>query len=263
MEIITTIFSYFWVEILFTLYGIALIYLSRMRFYPYAPHDIYDNVPEDFETYFQLSEQAFYDLNWIRLGTFHCTHPKEENVIVSRFFCSADYNHAAMLAQCTATDGHVIYITEFCSELFPSGYILTNSNPYPASMAYPNSKIVFRFPSVNDVNILHRHHLEFCEVAQSESFMLKKLKPECLQGYIYQAYIRDFEYQVKKGRMKKIEDNVYSWTLIGTILAVPMQAIYFLHSFLFSFKRPNKEKMIKRLKKKLAKVQQDQLFVNV
>ncbi len=113
MEIITTFLSYFWYELFFALLAIALVYLSRMKFYLYTPHNISDSVPEDFETYFQYSEEAFFELDWIRLGTFHCTHPKEENIIIARFFCSPDYNHAAMLSKFKSSDGDALYITEF------------------------------------------------------------------------------------------------------------------------------------------------------
>ncbi len=256
MEIIEIIFRYFWYELFFVLLGIVLVYHSRVKFYPYTPRNISDSVPEDFETYFQFSEEAFFDLDWIRLGTFHCTHPKEQTVIIARFYCSPDYNHAAMLAQCIPSEGDALYLTEFYSELSPCGSILTNNNPYPDSLAHPNDKFVFKFPSISYVNILHAYHLDFCQVAQSKSFTLKKFKPECLEDYLYYVFKRDYEYQVKKGRMKRVGENAYSWTLCGAVLAAPKQAIHLLYGSLFSFYRPKQEKMIKRMKRRLAKIKQ-------
>ena len=244
MEIITTIFSYFWYELFFVLLGISLVYQSRMKFHAYKPHNISDSVPEDFETSIQSSEEAFYDLDWTCLGTFHCTHPKEQNVIIARFFCSPDYYHGAM------------YMTEFCTQLSPFGSILTNNNPYPESMVYPASRLIFKFPSIDYVNILHTYHLDFCQIAQSECFTLKRIEPESFEEFLYHISTRDYEYQVNRGRMKRVGDGVYSWTLRGAILAVPMQAIYLLYSFLFTFYRPKRKKMIKRLKRKLAKIKE-------
>jgi len=238
------------------------VYHSLLKFYPYTPRNISESVPEDFETHFQSSEEAFFDLDWIRLGTFHCTHPKEDNIIIARYFCSPDYNHTAMLAQCTPTVGDILYITEFYSELSPCGSILTNNNPYPNSMAHPNTKFIFKFPSIRSVNILHGYHLDFCQAAQLESFKFKKVRPECLEEDIYNIYKRDYEFQVEKGRMKKVDETAYTWTLRGVVLATPIQVIHSLYSFLFSFYRPRQATLIRRLKRKLARIQQNQLYAN-
>lgn len=253
MEIITTFLSYFWYELFFVLLIIVLVYLSRMKGYLYTPHNISDSVPEDFETYYQSSEEAFYELDWIRLGTFHCTHPKEENIIIARFFCSPDYNHAAMLSECKLPIGDSLYITEFSSDLSPCGSICTNNNPYPGSIAYYD-KFIFKFPSINSVKVLHDYHLDFCQAAQAESFSLKKMKPECLEERLHEEFKKDYEYQVKKGRMKRVDGNAYTWTLRGVILGVPMQVIHFFYSFLFRLYRPKQATLIKRMKRKLAKI---------
>lgn len=257
MEIITKLLSYFWYEIFFVVIGIVVVYRSFQKFYPYIPNNISDSVPQDFEDYFQSHEEVLFNLDWICLGIFNCTHPKNQNIIIARFFCSPNSDHAAMLAQCKAADGNIEYIIEFCSELSPCGSISTNNNPYPDSIAHQKTKFIFKFPWISSVNILHDYHLSFCQAAQSESFTLKKFKPEGLEDYIYNIFKRDYEFQVKKGRMKKVDESVYAWTIRGVILAVPIQAIYFLHSYLFRLYRPKQTTLIERMRKKLAKIRQE------
>lgn len=104
---------------------------------------------------------------------------------------------------------------------------------------------------------MHEYHLDFCQAAQSESFEFKKLDPKDLEEYIYYLFKRDFELQVKNGRMRKIEENCYGLTFRGVIVSVPMQALYFLYNNLFKFYRPKQTALIERMKKKLAKIRQE------
>ena len=56
-------------------------------------------------------------------------------------------------------------------------------------------------------------------------------------------------------RMKRNKDGSYCFTLLGSILAVPLHAIYFLHGYLTKFYRPGHNRILKKVDRKLGRIQ--------
>ncbi|MHC4637664.1 MAG: hypothetical protein ACYTBV_09215 [Planctomycetota bacterium] len=251
--IVEKLLEYFWLDVFFMLYGIAVVFFSFSKKYAFVPESIAGNLPERFANFIANNEDILLEQYWIRLGSFRCSSPKEDVAIFANFYSSPDYLHHAVLAEAESSI-EVFHFIEFCSCLYPTGSICTNNMPYPDAIATRPEKVMVKLPLKNLIE-LYEIHKEFCERAESKLMTFKKQEPEYLEQFVYDSFRKDYEYQVSKKRMKRNKDGSYSFTFLGSVLAVPLQVIYFLHGYLAKFYSPSHNRILKKVDRKLGRIQ--------
>jgi len=247
------LFENLWLVIVFILCAIVVVFSLFPKKYAFVPESIAGKLPERFAKFIAINEDYLFEQYWIRLGSFRCLSPKEDVTILANFYSSPDYLHHAVLAEAESST-EVFHFIEFCSCLYPTGSICTNNMPYPDAIATRPEKVMVKLPSKNLVE-LYELHKEFCKMAESKLMTFKKQEPEDLEQFVYDSFRKDYEYQVSKKRLKRNKDGSYCFTLLGSILAVPLHAIYFLHESLFKFYTPSHNRILKKVDRKLGRIQ--------
>jgi hypothetical protein len=251
--ILEKLLQYFWLDIAFVAYGIAIVYFSFSKKYAFVPESIAGHLPERFANFIAANEGFLLEQYWIRLGSFRCSSPKEDVKVFANFYSSPDYLHHAILAELESS-AEVFYFIEFCSCLYPAGSICTNNIPYPNALETRPDKVMVKLPS-KSLFELYAIHKELCKKAESKLMTFKKQGPEHLEKFVYDGFRKDYEYQVQRKRFKRNKDGSYSFTFLGAILAVPLQVIHFLYGHLTKYYRHSNDSILKKVDSKLGKIQ--------
>jgi hypothetical protein len=144
-------------------------------------------------------------------------------------------------------------LVEFNTDLSPHGNITTSGSKYPNTFYYPPDKMVAKVPWKTSVAEMAALHTLLCETAREDQFVPVRMDPGRIRECVVAEMRRDYEYQVKCGRMTEVSPDVYRSTLKGTFIAVPLIWSKMVHGFIHNLYHPSNETFCRRLRGRLKK----------
>jgi hypothetical protein len=255
MDLFGRIFNWFWIELVVVVWAVVSACFWFKKTYLPKPIRVEDSeLPENFLEWTTSHEHIFRNIGFSPVGNYDCSIIDSQKVLM-RFFISSDRRHLAMLCE-TSQEGitperHI----QFCTQFKPYGRISTNNSPYPNFISMPKTDITIKLHWIKDFKKIYEQHIFFCEAVDSVLFKPVEQKTNAFEQYIYDILKREYIFQVKKKRMKRVEENVYALTIWGAIVGVPLFALYFLHSYIFRLYKPDKNKIAKKIRTKFKRMQ--------
>jgi len=124
-----------------------------------------------------------------------------------------DAEAAGLLVTVMHTPQRVVAVLEFATRFEDGTELDTGNAPVSGLFVEPPWKDVARFPGQADLNKLYGSHRARVEQKKATGIAPRYARPESLMDEIRQAQVRQMDYQVEKGILKKDEKaNVYRAT---------------------------------------------------
>ncbi|MBN2377740.1 MAG: hypothetical protein JXD22_15190 [Sedimentisphaerales bacterium] len=257
MDIAFGVFGYSWLEVvvfllvivvIIFLRSIEVVYFSQQKYYPNRPRRLEEEeIPSDFQELSKRYENKIIELGFYPFGTYDCSSTDNVEMPI-QFYVSTDMNHMAAIMGPRSLGKMQKCVLEFCTTLLPAGEICTNNHNCPNVLYHPKEKCIVKLPWVDDISILYDYHQAFCQAIEYLSFRPVENSSEDIERNIEEDFVRSYELQVEKGRMKKTIDGGYQITLWGAIIAAPLVLMSKIYVFLLKINKPNKEALVKKVR---------------
>ncbi len=255
MEWFGRVLNWFWIELVVIVWAVVSACLWFKKTYIPKPIRVEDSeLPEDFLEWTASCEHIFSDMKFSPVGNYDFSILDRQKTLM-RFFISSDRRHLAMLLETSQEGITPERNVQFGTDFKPCGSISTNNSRYPKFASIPKTDVIIKLPWIKDFKEIYEQHIFFCEAVDSVLFKPVEQKTNAFEQYIHDILKRDCTYQVKKKRMKQVDENVYALTIWGAIAGVPLLALCFLHSYLFELYKPDKNRIAKRIRAKFKRMQ--------
>lgn len=129
---------------------------------------------------------------------------------------------------------------DISSELDPSGSITTTLASNQSIYARPPDKLMAKVPWMTTSGEVYELHRVLCEQAQKEGYQIKDLSRITLVDNIRKSLRDEMEYQVERGRYKRVAEDEYRMTILGAAIAVPLIWYRMCFGALLGWYRPGK-----------------------
>ncbi|MDD4872859.1 MAG: DUF3592 domain-containing protein, partial [Kiritimatiellae bacterium] len=217
---ISAVFDVLW-KILVIIAGITAVFLSRKvstipRITPIGDTATSTLAPEPRD----VLERQLQTMGFHYLGDYEATMISSVRSQL-RAYCDPDRQTAAALIDMTS-ERKTTTVLQFGTNLHPSGSIVTSTSQFPSIYARPTGKMLARVPWKNTAAEVFKLHQLLCQTARNEHFEAETVHASTLAENVRKAERIECEYQVKIGRLKRIAEDKYRMTLLGTIIAVPL-----------------------------------------
>jgi monoterpene epsilon-lactone hydrolase len=131
-------------------------------------------------------------------------------------------------------------ILEFCSRLYPSGSITTTTDSNPTIISYQPDKMRANVPWKRTAAEVFALHQSLCRTALDEKFTPAAIYPSSFAESLIDNTLKDYEYQVKAHRLRRVAEGQYRLTLLEAIIAAPLLWYQMAYGRLFFwYKLPN------------------------
>ena len=144
-------------------------------------------------------------------------------------------------------------ILEFSSGLEPSGSITTSLSSFQRIFAHPPDKLLVQVPWMNTSGEVFQLHDALCQAALKEGYRYKDVTRLKLPELIRANSRAEMEYQVQRGRYRRVGEDRYRMTFLGAVIAVPLVWYNMCYGFLFRWYHPGKTICCWRLRRGLRR----------
>jgi len=145
-------------------------------------------------------------------------------------------------------------VKEFSTRLTPSGSVTTNNSHDPLTFYRPPEKIAVCAHWKQGFAELFQLHQSLCEAAGESGFTPRKFEPDNFRALL-DAWLReDFEAQVRTGRMRRVGENAYRFTLKGAAITTPVVWWFMSYGFILRRLRPGDKTLVTRARRRFARL---------
>jgi monoterpene epsilon-lactone hydrolase len=159
-------------------------------------------------------------LGFLYMGDFDVTMIARTSARL-RVYVDADSLCEAILIDITSGQNRKT-ILEFCSRLYPSGSITTTTDSNPNIIAYQPDKMRANVPWKRTAAEVFALHQSLCRTALDEKFTPAAIYPLGFAESLRNDTLKDYEYQVKAHRLRRVAEGQYRLTLLEAIIAAPL-----------------------------------------
>ena len=167
-----------------------------------------------------MMEAQVQGLGFLYMGDFDVGMIAQASVRI-RAYISQDHLCEAILIDITSGQNRKT-ILEFCSRLYPSGSITTTNDSNPSIISYQPDKMKVNVPWKRTAADIYELHRSLCLTAQDETFTPAVLQPADFAESLRNDTLKDYEYQVKSHRLRRVAEGQYRLTLLESIIAAPL-----------------------------------------
>ncbi|MFA5374190.1 MAG: alpha/beta hydrolase [Dehalococcoidia bacterium] len=165
-------------------------------------------------------EAQVQELGFRHIGDFDVTIMAQTSVRI-RTYVDADSLCAAILIDITS-DNSKKTVLEFCTKLHPSGSITTTTDSNPNIIAYQLDKMRVNVPWKKTAADVFELHQSLCRTALDAKFTPAAIYSTSFAESLTDDTRKDYEYQVKSHRLRRVAEGRYRLTLLEAIIAAPL-----------------------------------------
>ena len=144
-------------------------------------------------------------------------------------------------------------ILEFGTRLYPSGSITTTNDSNPSIISYQPDKMKVNVPWKRTAADIYELHRSLCLTAQDETFTPAVLQPADFAESLRNDTLKDYEYQVKSHRLRRVAEGQYRLTLLESIIAAPLLWYQMAYGRLFPWYTPPDSFFYRKLRRRLRR----------
>jgi hypothetical protein len=144
-------------------------------------------------------------------------------------------------------------ILEFGTRLYPSGSITTTNDSNPSIISYQPDKMKVNVPWKRTAADIYELHRSLCLTAQDETFTPAVLQPADFAESLRNDTLKDYEYQVKSHRLRRVAEGQYRLTLLESIIAAPLLWYQMAYGRLFPWYTPPDSFFCRKLRRRLRR----------
>ena len=144
-------------------------------------------------------------------------------------------------------------ILEFGTRLYPSGSITTTNDSNPSIISYQPDKMKVNVPWKRTAADIYELHRSLCLTAQDETFTPAMLQPADFAESLRNDTLKDYEYQVKSHRLRRVAEGQYRLTLLESIIAAPLLWYQMAYGRLFPWYTPPDSFFCRKLRRRLRR----------
>jgi hypothetical protein len=180
------------------------------------------------------------------IGTYQINFGNPMTIVVNAYL-SSDCVKACEIIR---IGGRIV--TEFTSRCIPFFVLCLNDFQGGSVVGYAPYKVVLhaRTKSVEELSALHDRLLNECRLRNATPAPLPN-GDGVFEELVVKGAQRDFEYQVRIGRMKRVGSNVYKPTLVGAVIGPSIVWFSGMKSVFTAILPWNDRRILKRLRAKL------------
>ena len=200
-------------------------------------------------------EAQVQELGFLYMGDFDVAMIARASARI-RAYISQDSLCEAILIDITSGQNRKT-IMEFCTRLYPSGSITITNDSNPSIIAYQPDKMKVNVPWKRTAADIYELHRSLCLTAGDEKFTPAVLQPADFAESLRNDTLKDYEYQVKLHRLRRVAEGQYRLTLLESIIAAPLLwyqmaygHLFFQHALPDDLFHRSLRKRLRRFKKK-------------
>jgi acetyl esterase/lipase len=199
-------------------------------------------------------EAQVQELGFIYLGDFDVTMVAQTSARI-RAYVNADSLCAAILIDITSGNSKKT-VLEFCTRLHPSGSITTTNDSNPSIISYQPDKMKVNVPWKRTAADIYELHRSLCLTAQDEKFTPAVFQPADFAESLRNDTLKDYEYQVKSHRLRRVAEGQYRLTLLEAIIAAPLLWYQMTYGRLFFWYKLPDGFFSRKLRRRLSRFKQ-------
>lgn len=174
-----------------------------------------------------------------------------------RAYISRDLLCGALLADMTVGKEKTT-VLEFGSDLSPAGSILTNNFALPSVYSYRIQDMKASVPWKLTADEIFALHKAMCQVALDEEFTLKSIYATGFAERLSADMRKENDYQVERGRLRRVGKNRYRMTLLGALIGAPLIWYNMAYGGMFAWYKPQDSYFCWKLRRRLRRYKQEQ-----
>ena len=198
-----------------------------------------------------MMEAQVQELGFLYMGDFDVGLIAQASARI-RAYISQDHLCEAILIDITFGQNRKT-ILEFCSRLYPSGSITTTNDSNPSIISYQPDKMKVNVPWKRTAADIYELHRSLCLTAQDETFTPAVLQPADFAESLRNDTLKDYEYQVKSHRLRRVAEGQYRLTLLESIIAAPLLWYQMAYGRLFPWYTPPDSFFCRKLRRRLRR----------
>lgn len=196
-------------------------------------------------------EAQLQDLGFLYIGDFDIKMMARTSARI-RAYISQDRLCEAILIDITSGENRKT-ILEFGTRLYPSGSITTTNDSTPSIISYQPDKMKVNVPWKRTASDIYELHRSLCLTAQDETFTPAVLQPADFAESLRNDTLKDYEYQVKSHRLRRVAEGQYRLTLLESIIAAPLLWYQMAYGRLFPWYTPPDSFFYRKLRRRLRR----------